>query len=261
LAGHRHSETRTDPETIPIGPLYRKRHLTDSSSIAVATISWARSRDEEPVLERSLRRLSETGLPIVVADRGTNAHFTERLRGLNKDLQIVVPAEQGLVRQAQAAVAAAARLATPFILYVEPDKEEFFAARLMGFLQRAPAEHGIGVVLASRSTSALATFPPLQQYTERVFNDLCGEVTGTPGDYCYGPFLLHRALVPHVLRAKPALGWGWRPSTFVAAHRQALRIVHLVDEHTCAVDQRQENYAERQHRIRQLSENLLGLLT
>lgn len=231
----------------------------DPCSIAVATISWARSPDEVLLLERSLTRLSETGLSIVVADRGTNPGFTARLRRLN-NLRIVVPAEQGLVCQIQASVEAAAGRGTRFILYVEPDKEEFFASALMDFIQRAP-EDGAGVVLASRSPGAFATFPPMQQYTEAVFNHLCAQVTGTPGDYCYGPFLLHHALVPHVLRIESALGWGWRPSTFVAAERQGLGIVHLVAEHTCAADQRGEDDADRQHRIQQLSQNLRGLVT
>ena len=232
----------------------------DPRSIAVATISWVRSADEELLLERSLTRLSETGLSTVVADRGTNRAFVDRLRRLH-NLRVIVPKEQDLVGQVQSAIEAAAILGTRFILYVEPDKEEFFSSGLADFIRRAPADDGTGVVLAARSPAAFATFPPMQHYTEGVFNHLCAEVTGTPGDYCYGPFLLHRALVPHVLRVESALGWGWRPSTFVAAGRQGLGLVHLVAEHTCAADQRQEDDADRRHRIRQLSQNLRGLLT
>jgi hypothetical protein len=212
------------------------------------------------LLERSLGRLSQTGLPIIVADRGTSASFTDRLRRLS-NLQVVVPAEQNLVRQIQAGFELAARLGRHVILYVEPDKEEFFSDRLLDFIQQAPAADRTGVVLASRSSAAFATFPPMQRHTERVFNGLCAEVTGTRGDYCYGPFLMDRDLSAHVLQIDPALGWGWRPSTFVAAHRQGLRLVHVIGEHTCPDGQRDEDDAERRHRIRQLSQNLLGLIT
>jgi hypothetical protein len=211
------------------------------------------------LLERSITRLSETGLQIVVADRGTDARFTDSLRRL-QHVEIVVPAEQGLVRQVQAGLEAAARRGTPFILYVEPDKEEFFSAHLMDFIRRATMDDGTGVALAGRSAAAFATFPPMQRYTERVFNELCGDVTGTPGDYCYGPFLMRRGLVDHVLRLEPAVGWGWRPSTFLAAHRRGSGLVHLVGEFTCAPDQRAEDDADRRHRIRQLSQNLSGLV-
>jgi hypothetical protein len=231
---------------------------TDPCSIAVATISWARSPDEEPILERSLRRLSDTNLPIVVADRGTSAGFTDRLRRLS-NVEVVVASEPGLVRQVHSAVSAAARRDPAFILYVEPDKEEFFSSQLMNFIQRA-SEHTTGVVLASRSDRAFATFPAMQRHTEGVFNDLCARVTGVPGDYCYGPFLMHRSLVAHVLQIEAPLGWGWRPSTFVAAQRRGLSLAHVVDDYTCAVNQRNEDEAERRHRIRQLSQNLLGLV-
>jgi hypothetical protein len=90
----------------------------------------------------------------------------------------------------------------------------------MDFIRRAQAQQGVGVVLASRSAAAFATFPPMLRQTESAFNEWCADVTGTRGDYCYGPFLMHRAMVPHVLRVEPSLGWGWRPSTFVAALRR-----------------------------------------
>jgi hypothetical protein len=58
---------------------------------------------------------------------------------------------------------------------------------------------------------------------------------------------------------RPALGWSWRPATFMAADRGGLGIVHLVDNHYCPVDRRDEDDAVCRHRLQQLKENLLGL--
>ena len=51
----------------------------------------------------------------------------------------------------------------PFVLYTEPDKEMFFAEHLRDFVDRASGRDG-GVVLAARSESSFASFPPVQRY-------------------------------------------------------------------------------------------------
>ena len=68
-----------------------------------------------------------------------------------------------------------------------------------------------------------------------------------------------RSLLPHVANLETHLGWGWRLSTFVAAHRSGLRVAQVTDDYQCPVAQRTENDADRMHRLRQLSENLFGL--
>ena len=225
----------------------------------MATITWARTASEGQALLRSLGRLADAGLPIAVADRGTSAAFTESLCRLD-GVSVTVASGRGLVPQVKASVELAATFDTRFILYAEPDKAEFFASGLGPFLDRVPYDDGVGVVLASRSPAAFDTFPPMQRYTEGVVNTLCGEVIGIMGDYSYGPFVMNRALLFHIAALDKSLGWGWRPSTFVAAHRQRLEVVHLVDQHPCPVDQREEDAAERAHRLTQLSQNILGLV-
>jgi hypothetical protein len=143
---------------------------------------------------------------------------------------------------------------------VEPDKAFFFEHRLRNFLQLVPEQPDLGVVLASRSAESFQTFPPMQRYTEEVINHLCAQLLGVGGDYSYGPFLMNRALLPHVAAVERDLGWGWRHSTFRAAHRAGLRVIHLTGDYPCPPDQRCENDAERMHRIRQLAQNVAGLV-
>jgi hypothetical protein len=226
--------------------------------VVVATVTWARSDDEAECLLRSLDSLRRVGLHVVVADRGGHPQFLRRLASLHGLAVSVAPAP-GLVAQVQDAMARAGTLGTRFILYTEPDKLLFFETGLRDFLARAPAGDDIGAVLAARSAESLGTFPRVQRYTERVFNILAAEQIGTSGDYCYGPFLMHHTLLAAVTGLPHHLGWGWRPATLVAARRRAHRIVHLEGDYDCPPDQRHENETERIYRIRQLSENLLGL--
>ena len=142
---------------------------------------------------------------------------------------------------------------------MEPDKESFFEERMRRFVERASDEVKAGVILASRSTGSFDGYPPMQRYAERVFNQLCANVTGNAGDYCYGPFLMHRTLLPHVA-GDPELGLGLAAFDVCAAARLKPRIAHVVDDHPCPADQRQEDDRDRRHRMRQLSKNIMGLL-
>jgi hypothetical protein len=227
--------------------------------VCLATISWARSSDEELLLRRSLSLLAAKGLPVAVADRGTTAPFVEFLRRLD-GVEVVVPSTDGLVAQVKAAVGLASAFNRPFTLYVEPDKEQFFRDGLDGFLERALQHSGDSLVLAARSEESFATYPRMQLYTEGIINHLCREMLEAPGDYSYGPFLMSRALAGHVATLGNELGWGWRQAMFVAARRQGLNIRHVIGDYPCPPEQRVEDEPERRHRIHQLGQSLLGIL-
>jgi hypothetical protein len=234
----------------------------DASLVAVATITWARTPAEEEQLRRSLERLAEAGLPVAVADAGTNSDFGGFLSHL-PGFHVTVPPARGLVAQVAASLALAAGLDRPCILYTEPDKALFFGPRMTDFLQRAADDRQgrqIGVVLASRSGKSFETFPSMQRYTEGVINELCGDLLGSPGDFSYGPFLMTCTLVPELLGVRRDLGWGWRHFAFRAARRAGLPVEHVTGDYPCPPDQRVEDHDERVHRLRQLSENILGLI-
>jgi hypothetical protein len=229
------------------------------ADVCVATIAWARDPAEERVLRSALAALHRTGLPVTVADKGNNASFTQFVAGLH-GVSVIPSAAGSLVAQVQASLRAAGSPGASFVLYTEPDKEDFFARRLASFLDRAPRHAGVGVVLAARTAASLATFPAIQQYTEGVINHLMGEVTGQPGDYSYGPMLLARELLPALMALDPEIGWGWRHFAVCRAMRMGLT-VHLVeDDHPCPDEQRLDDQRERAHRLRQLAQNIGGLL-
>jgi hypothetical protein len=199
---------------------------------------------------------------VAVADAGTSRDFSGFLTRL-PGFHATVPSARGLIAQVMASVSLAASFDTPFILYTEPDKELFFEGPVGDFVRRAAGgreAHELGVALAARSEASFRTYPPMQRYTEGVINTLCGDIVGCLGDYSYGPFLLSRALVPHLQGLRPDLGWGWRHFAFRAAHRHGLPVVHVTGEYPCPPDQQAEDDAERTHRLRQLSENIAGLI-
>lgn len=170
-----------------------------------------------------------------------------------------MPRQSGLVAQVRASIEQAGALGKPFVLYTEPDKERFLTSQIDDFIAKSPAI-GADVVLAARTDESFATFPPMQQYTERVFNYLCGNMLERPGDYTYGPFLM-RAMLLDLLNDMPEhLGWGWRPCFFHAAHRRGARLGQVDGEYPCPVDQRREIEEDRRHRLRQLAENISGLI-
>jgi len=230
-----------------------------AGDVAVTTITWARSPSEGIVLRRSLERLAALGFPVAVADAGTDTAFSTFAGALPR-FTVVIPKERGLVSQVRASLALAATFDRPFILYTEPDKERFFEQQLAEFIRRAPGGRGTGVVVATRSDEALSTFPTMQRYTEGVINHLAGDVLGVAGDYSYGPFLIARDLVPPLLGLDSDLGWGWRHAAFASAIARGRQIHHVTGDYVCPPDQREESDVERVHRLRQLSENVRGLI-
>ena len=89
---------------------------------------------------------------------------------------------------------------------------------------------------------------------------MTGDFVGQPGDYSYGPFLLNPRLAPYLNAVPGDIGWGWRHYLFALAARLGLRIAHIVDDLPCPDDQRVDDPAERGHRLKQLTQNVSGLL-
>lgn len=233
----------------------------DSREFAVATMTWARDAAEERLLRESLPLLSNLGVPVFVNDGGSGAGLLEFIRGL-ANFRLTEACAPGVWRQARASIEAAAEVSSvKFVLYTEPDKRDFFREGLRGFVAAAEACEDVGVVLASRSAESFATFPEFQRHTETAINRCCAEVLGVEADFTYGPFFLNRALVPRLNGAPDSIGWGWRPYAFGTARRLGYRISYVEAHLPCPPEQREDDAQERLYRIRQLGQNIEGLLT
>jgi hypothetical protein len=229
------------------------------SDLVIATITMARNLPEETLLRASLTKLAALNIPVYVTDGGSGPEFVEFLRIL-PNFTLLTTDAKGVWAQARTSVLAASADQKPFILYTEPDKADFFQQHLPTFIANAPVGKEVGVVLASRLAAGFNTFPAFQQTTETTINQCISEVTGQAGDYTYGPFIFNRELGSYLEWVQEDIGWGWRPYVFGLAHRLGFTLTHLEGDYLCPPDQRADNANERLYRMRQMVQNIQGLL-
>lgn len=229
----------------------------NTQSLAIATISWARDAHEATVLTSSLTQLSTFGLPLFITDASSDVAYVAGLQGLPNAM--VMGPVKGLWLQTKSSIDAAAATGAEWIFYAEPDKLHFFTQHLRQMLAQIEVDDRNGIYLASRSAAAFATFPAFQQMTETTINRCCAELMGKELDYIYGPFLMNAKLVPYLQSMPDGLGWGWRPYTFMLAHRLGLSIEGFSGDFYCPEDQRQDDQTERIYRMKQMAQNMEGL--
>ena len=227
-------------------------------NISIATITWARDEGEEKLLRESLGQLSKLNIPVFITDGGSGRDFLDFLRSI-PHFTLLQAEARGVWAQAKNSLLAAYQADSKFIFYTEPDKFDFFQQHVETIFMQASGEASLGILLASRSDAGFLTFPPFQRMTETTINQCCAEVMGKIFDYTYGPFLLNRQLVPYLKWIKEDIGWGWRPYTFMLAHRLGLSIEGFSGDFYCPEDQRQDDQTERIYRMKQMAQNMEGL--
>ena len=197
-------------------------------------------------------------IPVVVTDGGSKPSFVDFLQSFSHFT--VLNKSGGVWTQAKNGVLTAYEMGTPFIWYTEPDKHEFFHTLLSIDINNLLLDENSGILLFSRSASAFASFPSFQQMTETTINNCCEEVIGKAVDYTYGPFIMNRRLAPYLHQVQNDPGWGWRPYIFGLAHRLNLSIEAKTEDFICPADQREDDATERIYRMRQLYQNIEGLV-
>lgn len=222
----------------------------------IATISWVRNDEEEKALRASLKQLAALGVPVCITDGGSTDRFIEFLHTIP---HFIVLQTKGLWPQARLSITTAIESGAKYIFYTEPDKLHFFSEHLKQMLNAIEIETA-GVVLASRSMKGFSSFPPFQQMTETTINNCCKEVIGKEMDYCYGPFLFNSNLVPYLKLLDDNIGWGWRPFLFAMAHRLGFTVGNFESDFVCPADQQEDDEAEKVYRMKQLTQNVNGLI-
>lgn len=230
-----------------------------TTQITIATISLVREAQEEHLLRESLQQLAALQLPVIITDGGSPAHFLDFMRSF-PHFTVLQATAKGVWAQARSSLIKAYESGAGFILYTEPDKLTFFQDSLAIMLNKATLHEHTGIVVASRSEAGFTTFPAFQQMTETAINNCCQEVIGKDFDYTYGPFLLNRKLVPYLDLVQEDIGWGWRPYTFAVASRLGYNIDAYTADFYCPAGQRADDAKERLYRMRQLKENIQGIV-
>lgn len=226
-------------------------------NIGIATISWARNEEEENLLRVSLQQLSALKLPVYITDGGSSETFLQFLHTLPF---FNIYRAKGLWPQAKNSILQARAGGAEAIFYTEPDKLDFFKDHLPSLLNDQNLDGTEGVLLAARSAKGFASFPAFQQMTESTINNCCKEVTGKEIDYCYGPFLFNSRLTSYLDSLPQTCGWGWRPFLFALAHRLGLGVDAYAGDFACPPEQREDEQGERIYRMKQLTQNIEGLL-
>ena len=231
----------------------------NKNNLAIATITWARDEMEEDLLRQSLQQLAATGIKVFITDGGSGAAFLAFMRSF-QNFAVSEATVKGVWAQASSSLSAAYQSGAPSIFYTEPDKLDFFRASLQGMVDAVQTDEQTGIVLAARSATGFATFPAFQQMTETTINNCIAEVTGKELDYTYGPFLMNRKMIPYLNNMKENTGWGWRPYAFIIAQRLLYGIKAIEGDFLCPVEQQADDPVERIYRMRQLSQNIQGIV-
>lgn len=226
--------------------------------LVIATITLARDTQEEQLLRKSLQVLAAFDIPVIVTDGGSNDSFVSFLKSFPHFT--VLNKGGGVWEQAKNSVLQAYASGVPFIWYTEPDKHDFFQKILNAGMDEITLGEKLGVLLFSRSASAFKTFPSFQQMTETSINNCCREIIGGDVDYTYGPFIMNSLLAPYLHEVQNDPGWGWRPFIFGLAHRTGLIVEAKTSDFYCPEDQRDDDAKERIYRMRQLHQNIEGLV-
>lgn len=229
----------------------------NKNKLSVATITWARDTKEETLLRSALSRLALMRIPVFVTDGGSGESFIEFLHSL-PNFTVVQPLGKGLWNQVNSSLNATLSHTATHVLYTEPDKLDFFTNRLEHFIEAA--DEAMGIVLASRTEEAFASFPAFQQTTETSINFCCAEVIHQSFDFTYGPFILNSKLIPFLNYLPADIDWGWRPFAFCIAHRLGYKIQEIKGDNLCPIDQRQDSPKERIYRMKQLYQNIEGVV-
>src|SRR5689334_10869561 len=118
----------------------------EASSIPVATLTLARSAEEQELLERALTRLADGKRFIAVADGGSGGPFVDAIGALPRTTVVQPDGRPGLLAQVKGSLRAAFDTGARAIFYTEPDKETFFSGAVDLFLREAAAIDNAGVV-------------------------------------------------------------------------------------------------------------------
>jgi hypothetical protein len=228
-------------------------------NLVIATITLARNAAEEKLLIESLTQLARLNIQVFITDGGSSGSFLQFLSSV-PHFFLSTTSVKGVWAQARHSLLEASQVNSNFILYTEPDKFTFFTKFLPQLIAQPLHQEQTGIILASRSKAGFATFPSFQQMSETAINNCCKEIINQSFDYTYGPFILNKKLVPYLQLVQEDIGWGFRPYLFGIARRLELSIESYEGDFTCPLEQTTDSATERIYRMRQLSQNIQGLV-
>ncbi len=226
---------------------------------AVATMTWARHKEEAALLLSSLRALSSAGVCVFVTDGGSIPGFVSQIENLPN--VNVVCADASLFKRIKISMRRAMASGAEIVAYTEPDKQFFFGAGLAGLLQRAIDEPQAAVVVAARDGNSFATYPLGRRRIETALNRLTDVFVGQTADWVYGPMTIKTAILAECLEPLPDdLGWGFRTYLMARCSKIGQRVIPYEGFFPCPEEQQYEDdETSRLYRLEQLIDSARGL--
>jgi len=220
------------------------------NKIAIATMTWDKKGDPD-IVKSALEVLAGHEYPVYVADAGSSDGFVDYLKKLGHFVKNV---PGSLTFQQKDAILEASK-SSDFVLYVEPDKYDWFKEGLEKTIDAYfSGENGFAAV--SRTSEQLKTFPKCQQEWEKKMNDIVAKETGVEGDFIYGPKLFQSRLGYEVGEIKEDIGWGIVLFLVGRAHKLGMPIKTLFTASECPLNRRLEN--NEKYREKQFNDNKNG---
>lgn len=234
-------------------------------NLVISTITLARSKAEGNLILNSLEMLIDKGIaPIIAVDGGSDREFVEKIESL-KGVSIITDKKDGLQGQIKKSLLEAKKTGYRYIFYTEPNKYDFFASQTEIFVDKtmelADNDVNFGIALPSRNQKSYTTFPPFQQYTETVTNNLISSFNGkTYGkDYAYGPRIIESSLVSYLNKIEDDLVWGWMSFLVIIAHRLGKTLHTISLDLPCPENERIETENDKVYRLKQLGDHIKAI--
>jgi hypothetical protein len=185
------------------------------SDIAIATVSWIRTKEEAKVVLETIKYLSQLDIPVIIADGGSPEQYKQKIRTFPN---VTLLETKGLDSQLLISHQEAAKVAD-YIFYLHTDKLDFardVALKLIKKYRELPEK---GMFIPSRTAESRETYLPYQKITEEFLNYFIGEYIGIPKDYFAGPAIYPATLVKYLKQIKGEIGWGIEAYFYVLAKR------------------------------------------
>lgn len=181
--------------------------MMKKSEIVFSTATWARTKKEKYVIEKTLSALGKYGFPVVVVDK-KKSKFPIEKKKLKKSGCRVYKISGSFFQQRKLSFTEAAKLGKN-VFWLESDKLDFVEYNMndiLGVFKRR--QHRDFIIVPCHNRKSFLKYPKFQQIIENSINSILSEILGLKGVFTYGPFIVPSRFVP-ILKNINGNEFGW----------------------------------------------------
>lgn len=186
------------------------------NNFAIATVSLIRTKEESEIVLKTIQKLSELNIPIVIADGGSPSHDINKIKKIKNVL--LFKTKNWLTSQLIKSHKEAAKLAD-YIFYLHTDKLNFAKDTASKMIKKYLSLKNKGILIPTRTKKSLETYPEYQKREEEYLNYFMSDYIGIKTDYYAGPKIYPAYLVKYLGNVKGKIGWGIEAYFYAIAKR------------------------------------------